>query len=205
MDAITALTTALGASWASGVNLYACVAMLGCLHRFGAVELPGSLDVHGRWPVIAVAAALYAIEFVADKIPYVDSLWDGAHTFIRVPAGAILALGAVTNLDPAAQVIVFMIGGGVALTAHGTKAAARLAINTSPEPVTNAAVSIAEDGFVFSLVALLAFHPILAACLVLAILAATAYLAPKIFRLLAAAWRRAKAAITWRRSGHRAQ
>ncbi len=190
MDAIIALSTALGASWASGVNLYAAVATLGCLHRFGAVQLPGSLDILGSGYVIAVAIVLYVIEFVADKVPYVDSVWDAVHTFIRVPAGALVAMGAASGLGPETQAIAFMLGGGVAFTAHGAKAATRLAINASPEPFSNSVASVVEDGFVFLLVSLLVFHPLIAAMIVLAILALTVYLLPRIFMLFGSVWRR---------------
>src|SRR5215207_8480137 len=123
MDIITILGTALGAAWTAGINLYATVAVLGLLQRFGFVSrLPGGLEVLDNWWIIGVALFLYAVEFFADKIPYVDTVWDAVHTFIRVPAGACLALAATTDLDPAVQVVALLVGGGLALSTHGTKA-----------------------------------------------------------------------------------
>jgi hypothetical protein len=135
----------MGASWVSGINLYACVATLGLLSRFAHLELPGELGVLTSWWVIGVAAALYVVEFFADKIPIVDSTWDVIHTFIRVPAGAVLAAGAFGNFDRSIQVIALLLGGGLALSSHGTKAATRVALNASPEPVSNVVASVIED------------------------------------------------------------
>lgn len=132
----------MGASWVSGINLYASVATLGLLGRFSNLELPGELQALTSWWVIGFAVALYLVEFVADKIPIVDSTWDVVHTFIRVPAGAVLAATAFGDFDKSVQVIAFLLGGGLALSSHGTKAATRALVNTSPEPVTNIVVSI---------------------------------------------------------------
>ena len=145
MDAISIIGIALGSAWTSGINLYATVTVLGLLQHFTSIKLPGGLDVFDNWIIIGVAAALYLIEFFADKIPYLDSVWDVVHTFIRVPAGAIIALAATTELDPTIQVVAFLIGGGLALSSHGTKATLRAAANLSPEPVSNWVLSIVED------------------------------------------------------------
>lgn len=145
MNAILILGTALGSAWTSGINLYATVAVLGLLQHFTGKQLPGGLHVFDNWIIIGVAGALYLVEFFADKIPYLDSAWDVIHTFIRVPAGAIIALAATTELDPSIQVIAFLLGGGLALTSHGTKATARAAANLSPEPFSNSVLSIIED------------------------------------------------------------
>ena len=145
MELISKLAIAMGASWVSGINLYACVATLGLLSRFADLKLPGELQVLTNWWVIGVAAALYVVEFVADKIPIVDSTWDVVHTFIRVPAGAVLAAAAFGDSNKAVQVIAFLLGGGLALSSHGTKAATRAVLNTIPEPVSNVVVSILED------------------------------------------------------------
>jgi hypothetical protein len=135
----------MGASWVSGINLYATVATLGLLSRFAHLPLPGELQVLTSWWVIGVAVVLYVIEFFADKIPIVDSTWDVIHTFIRIPAGAVLAAGAFGDFDRSIQVIALLLGGGLALSSHGTKAATRAMLNVSPEPVSNIVASVLED------------------------------------------------------------
>src|SRR6185436_9150254 len=140
MNLIHTLSIAMGASWVSGISLYASVAMLGLLSRFAHLELPGELQVLTNWWVIGIAVTLFVVEFIADKIPVVDSVWDVVHTFIRIPAGAILAATAFGDFDKTVQVIAFLLGGGLALSSHGTKAATRAIVNTSPEPVSNVVV-----------------------------------------------------------------
>jgi len=142
---ISTIAIAMGASWVSGINLYAAVATLGLLGRFSHLQLPGELQVLTSWWVIGIAVALYVVEFVADKVPYVDSTWDVIHTFIRVPAGAVLAASAFGDFDRSIQVIALLLGGGLALSSHGTKAATRAMLNASPEPVSNWIASITED------------------------------------------------------------
>ena len=142
---ISTIAIAMGASWVSGINLYAAVATLGLLGRFSHLQLPGELQVLTSWWVIGVAVALYIVEFVADKVPYVDSTWDVIHTFIRIPAGAVLAASAFGDFDRSVQLIALLLGGGLALSSHGTKAATRAMLNASPEPVSNWVASIAED------------------------------------------------------------
>ena len=142
---ISTIAIAMGASWVSGINLYAAVATLGLLGRFAHLQLPGELEVLTSWWVIGVAVVLYVIEFVADKVPYVDSTWDVIHTFIRVPAGAVLAASAFGDFDRGIQMIALLLGGGLALSSHGTKAATRAMLNASPEPVSNVVASIVED------------------------------------------------------------
>lgn len=142
---ISTIAIAMGASWVSGINLYASVATLGLLARFADLQLPGELQVLTSWWVIGVAIVLYVIEFVADKVPYVDSTWDVIHTFIRVPAGAVLAAGAFGDFDKGIQMIALLLGGGLALSSHGAKAATRAMLNASPEPVSNVVASIIED------------------------------------------------------------
>src|ERR687896_1120664 len=116
MNAIETLSLALGAAWTAGINLYATVAVIGLLQRFELVgRLPGGLEALDNWWVIGFALALYAVEFVADKVPYVDTVWDAVHTFIRVPAGAVLALAATTEMSPTVQVLAVLLGGTVAL------------------------------------------------------------------------------------------
>src|SRR5215213_354526 len=145
MEWFSTLTLALGSAWTSGINLYATVTVLGLLQKFGATKLPGGLDVLDNWWIIGVAGALYIVEFFADKIPYVDSVWDVVHTFIRVPAGAIVAYAAVSEMDPSISIPAALVGGTLAFSSHGTKAAARIGANLSPEPVSNWTLSIFED------------------------------------------------------------
>src|SRR5215813_13468831 len=159
-DWITTLGTAAGSAWLSGINLYATVVTLGLLQRFHLVKLPGGMDMLGEWWVILLAAALYLIEFVADKIPAVDTAWDAVHTFIRVPAGAILAATAFANFDPAVKTAAMILGGGIALSSHGAKAATRLAVNASLEPFSNALLSLTEDVFAFGSTILMVFFPV---------------------------------------------
>ena len=161
MNLISTIALAMGASWTSGINLYASVATLGLLSRFAGLQLPGELGVVTSWWVIGIAIALYCVEFVADKVPWVDSVWDVIHTFIRVPAGAVLAAAAFGDFNKSVQVIAVLLGGGLALSSHGTKAATRAVLNTSPEPVTNIVASVTEDIIaVLSMVAAV-FLPIL--------------------------------------------
>lgn len=158
---ISTIAIAMGASWVSGINLYAAVATLGLLGRFSHLQLPGELEVLTSWWVIGIAAVLYVIEFVADKVPYVDSTWDVIHTFIRVPAGAVLAASAFGDFDRSIQVIALLLGGGLALSSHGTKAATRAMLNASPEPVSNWVASIAEDIVAVLSVIVSVFVPVL--------------------------------------------
>lgn len=184
MDLISTIAIAMGASWVSGMKLYAAVAMLGFLGRFTSLQLPGELEVLTNWWVIGVASALYVIEFVADKIPFVDSTWDVIHTFIRVPAGAVIAAAAFGDFDRGVQVIAFLIGGGLAFSSHGTKTTTRAAINTSPEPFSNIAVSLAEDGLAIGSVLLAAFYPILLFIVVAIGLLISIIILPKIIRYI---------------------
>ena len=160
MDWLGTWGVAMGAAWLSGVKLYASVLTLGLLQHFGFASLPGDLRILGEWWVIAIAGLLFLVEFVADKIPAVDSAWDAVHTFIRVPAGAVLAAAAFGQFDNRVRLLAFLLGGGIALTSHGTKAAARLAVNASPEPFSNIALSVLEDAGSIGLSLLAAFHPV---------------------------------------------
>jgi hypothetical protein len=182
MNLFSTLALAMGASWVSGINLYASVATLGMLGRFANLQLPGELTALTSWWVIGVAAALYVIEFIADKIPIVDSAWDAIHTFIRVPAGAVLAAAAFGDFDKSAQAVAFLLGGGLALSSHGTKAATRAVINTSPEPVSNITASLLEDGVAIGSVFLAAFYPIILIVVVLIGLILSIVVLPRIVR-----------------------
>ena len=148
MGAVELVGVAASLSFLAGWRLYACIAAAGLAMRFGFLDLPQqiqSLDVLANPWVIGVAGVAAIAEFVADKVMWFDSLWDGAHTFIRPLGGALLALAVVDAHDPAWQVIVFLLGGGAALLSHSAKASARAAVNTSPEPISNIAVSTTED------------------------------------------------------------
>ena len=185
MNLIDTLGLALGAAWTSGINLYATVAVLGLLQRFELVsKLPGGLDVLANPWVIGTACALYAVEFFADKVPYVDSAWDAVHTFIRVPAGAVLALAATADLHPAVRVVAVLLGGGLALSTHGTKATARAAANVTPEPFTNWALSLAEDVVAIGGVVLAVVSPWAILTVILIFVVVAAWLLPKIVRRL---------------------
>jgi len=184
MNLIGTLGIAMGAGWVSGINLYAAVATLGLLGRFANLRLPGELDALTNWWIIGIAVALYLVEFFADKIPYVDSTWDAIHTFIRIPAGAVLAATAFGDFDRSVQVVALLLGGGLALSAHGTKATARAAINLSPEPVSNIVVSLAEDVIAFSTILLSIFLPLVTIIFLVTFLALSIYMAPKMVRLV---------------------
>ncbi len=186
MNLIGTLAIAMGAGWVSGINLYAAVATLGLLGRFAHLRLPGELDVLTSWWIIGIAGALYIVEFVADKIPYVDSTWDAIHTFIRIPAGAVLAATAFGEFDRGVQVVAFLLGGGLALSAHGTKASARAAINLSPEPVSNVVVSLAEDVIAVGSILLSIFAPIALILLIVVFLAISILIIPRIIRVMRA-------------------
>ena len=139
----------MGASWASGINLYAALLMLGIGGATGNLDLPAGLETLENPLVIMAAGVMYISEFIVDKIPGVDTSWDAIHTFIRIPAGAMLAMGAVGEMSPVVEIAAAIMGGGMSATSHGIKAGTRLAINTSPEPFSNWGMSIAEDVTVF--------------------------------------------------------
>jgi uncharacterized membrane protein len=178
---------AAGAATTSGIKLYSTILTLGLLQRFHWVDLPADWKIFGTTWVIVLAGALCVVEFVADKIPVVDSVWDGIHTFIRVPAGAVLMASAFADVGPTARVLAGLLGGGLALTTHSAKASARLAANTSPEPFSNGILSLLEDALTVFLLGLAAIHPWLAALLVLIVLltcAVVIYTCFKFTRLL---------------------
>jgi hypothetical protein len=183
MGTIEALSLAMGTAWTSGINLYATVAALGIAHQAQLIQLPPDLQVLSHPAVIAVACTMYVIEFFADKVPYVDSGWDVLHTFIRIPAGAILAARALGDMNPALELAAILAGGSIALAAHATKATARLAINASPEPFSNWTASVAEDLTVLGGIWMIFNHPIVMMVLVLSFIALTVWLVPKLFRL----------------------
>jgi len=190
MDFISTLAIGMGASWVSGINLYATVATLGLLSRFANLKLPGELEVLTSWWVIGIALFLFVVEFIADKIPVVDSTWDVIHTFIRIPAGAVLAATAFGDFDKSVQVVAFLLGGGLALSSHGTKAAARAVINTSPEPVSNIVISLAEDVLVVVSILLAVFLPVMVFFVVAAGVAVTVWVLPRVIRFFRQVFRK---------------
>jgi hypothetical protein len=196
MNLISTLAIAMGAGWVSGINLYAAVATLGLLGRFAHLRLPGELDILTSWWIIGLAVALYLIEFVADKVPYVDNVWDAIHTFIRVPAGAVLAATAFGDFDRGVQVAAFLLGGGLALTAHGTKASARAAINLSPEPASNMVMSLTEDVIAVGSVLLSVFAPFILFAVIAVFLIISFLMARKIISAMKAMMSRLRRAFT---------
>lgn len=182
MEWFSTLTLALGTAWTSGINLYATVAVLGLLQRFGSIKLPGGLEVLDNWWIIGIAAGLYLVEFFADKVPYVDSVWDVIHTFIRVPAGAAVAYAATNQMDPSVYTIATLLGGGLAFSSHGTKAALRAGANLSPEPVSNWVLSIVEDIIAFVGAILAVFAPVLIAIVLVIFVVFFLWFIPKVVR-----------------------
>jgi hypothetical protein len=171
-------------AFAAGLNVYATVAVLGLLARFGHVPLPPALQLLETWPIIAAASILFTIEFFADKIPAFDLIWSALHTFIRVPAAALLAYGATRQLTPAQQLLAAALGAAIALAAHGGKTALRAAVTPSPEPFSNITLSLAEDALAISLTWLATSHPYAAAAIALALVAVIALLARAVIQAL---------------------
>ncbi len=147
-DLLQTLALSAGVAWASGINVYAVLAALGLAGSFGYVDLPSTLEVVQDPMVIGASLVMFVVQFFMDKIPGVDSFWDALHTFIRIPAGAVLAAGAVGEVDPALMVAAGIIGGTITAATHATKASSRAMINTSPEPLSNWAASFTEDAMV---------------------------------------------------------
>ena len=184
MSLVSTIALALGASWASGIRLYAAVATLGIMSRLDWVTLPGNLTVVENPYVIGVAGVMFLAEFLADKIAIFDSVWDAIHTFIRIPAGAVLASAAFADFAPPVQVAALLIGGGVALSSHGTKATTRAAVNTSPEPFSNVAVSAVEDVVSFGGILMAVFVPIIAIAVIVTLVLVSLIFLPKMFRAM---------------------
>jgi uncharacterized protein DUF4126 len=184
MDLLAALGRIVPFAFASGVNLYATIAVVGLCSRFHLISLPDQFQVFDDPLIIGAAAAMYLIEFVADKIPWVDSLWDAVHTVIRPIGGAIVAVSALGDASPAMQTAAALFGGSVAMTSHLTKAGARAAANTSPEPFSNWILSLLEDVFVVGLTWFAVQHPYWAAAITVALLAAIVAFASVIIRAL---------------------
>jgi hypothetical protein len=184
VNPLPTLGLALGAGFSSGLNLYATIATLGLLERYGIIHLPEPLQVLSHPWILGIALSLYAIEFLADKIPYVDTVWDVVHTLIRPPAAALLAYSATAAAPPEWRWAAALLAGGVALTSHGTKASTRAAVNTSPEPFSNWLLSFGEDALAVWLTWMATVHPTatIVVCAFLIVLAG--YLLFHLFRFL---------------------
>jgi hypothetical protein len=182
MDTIQIIALTMGTAWASGINLYATIFMLGIMGSTGNVVLPAELEVVSDPLVMSVAGLMYCIEFFADKTPGIDTAWDTLHTFIRIPAGAILAMGAVGDTSAAMELTAFLVGGSVAAGTHATKAGSRVMINTSPEPFTNWAASISEDVLVIGGIWTALHHPIVFLVGLLIFICVMIWLLPKLWR-----------------------
>ena len=181
---IATLALTMGASWASGINLYAVLLVLGFGSATGNIDLPPDLDILSNPLVLGAAGLMYCVEFFADKIPGVDTGWDTLHTFVRIPAGAMLAAGAVGEVGPVMELAAAIVGGGLATTSHATKAGSRLLINTSPEPVSNWGASITEDVLVIGGLWAALNHPVLFLVFLVLFVLLAIWLLPKLWRLL---------------------
>jgi Domain of unknown function (DUF4126) len=182
MDAISSFALASGLSWASGIRLYATVCIVGLLSKLNYIQLPNSLDMLSNPIVIGVAGVLMVVEFLADKIPYVDSAWDSIQTFIRIPAGALLAMGAMNTSDPMIATIAALLGGSLTGMTHATKAGSRALINTSPEPVSNIATSFGEEGLLLGGGWLALMHPMVFIGVLIFFVLVMLWLLPKLWR-----------------------
>jgi Domain of unknown function (DUF4126) len=183
-ELISVIALTVGVGWASGINLYAAVLVLGLAGSTGNIDLPPELTVVQNPMVIMAAGIMYFVEFIADKVPGVDTGWDTLHTFIRIPAGAMLAVGAVGDVTPALEIAAGLMGGTMAGASHLTKFSTRALINTSPEPFSNWAASISEDVLVLGGMWVMFNHPWLFVGLMVAFLLLVIWLLPKLWRLL---------------------
>jgi uncharacterized protein DUF4126 len=184
MDAVSVIALSMGAAWASGINLYATLFMLGYMGTTGNINLPTELDILSNPMVMSAAGFMYCVEFFADKIPGVDSGWDTIHTFIRIPAGAMLAATAVGDVTPAVELTAALLGGALATGSHATKSGGRLLINTSPEPFTNWTASISEDLLVIAGLWAALYHPVLFLIALIVFILVMIWLLPRLWRLL---------------------
>jgi hypothetical protein len=184
MEQLAALGRMLGFSFAAGINLYATTAILGLAARYGWVDLPPQYRVFDNNWIIGGALALYVIEFAADKIPWVDSLWDAIHTVIRPVGGALIAVASMGHASPEMEVVIALVGAAVAGTTHLTKAGTRAVVNASPEPFSNWILSFSEDGFVIGLGLLALKYPLAAAIIVIVALAIILFFAHRLIRAL---------------------
>ena len=186
MEPVTSLALAAGLSWASGIRLYAVLFISGMLHANGIVSLPAALQVLAEPPVLAVSGFLVLCEFLADKVPAFDTLWDAFHTFVRIPAGALLAVGALGPTETPMAVAAALLGGALAGSSHLAKAGSRVLINTSPEPFSNWAASLSEDALVPATVFIAFKYPLLLFALLVLFLVLAIWLLPKLWRAIVA-------------------
>jgi hypothetical protein len=186
MDQLTqvahTIALTMGVAWASGINLYAAILVLGLLGAGGHMVLPENLAILSAPPVIFAAGFMYLVEFFADKVPGIDSGWDAMHTFIRIPAGAVLAAAAVGDVSPAVSLAAAIAGGSIAAGAHATKAGSRVLINSSPEPFSNWVASVSEDLLVLGGLFAAFYHPWLFIGLLVLFILFVAWFFPKLWR-----------------------
>jgi uncharacterized protein DUF4126 len=182
MDTVQYIALSMGVAWASGINLYAAVFMLGYLGSTGNVDLPPDMMVVTDPLVMTAAGLMYCVEFFADKTPGVDTAWDTLHTFIRIPLGAVLAMSAVGEMTPAVELAAFLVGGSLTAATHATKTGSRVIINTSPEPVSNWFTSLGEDFLVITGVWAALTHPLIFVVFLTLFIILIAWLLPKIWR-----------------------
>ncbi len=190
MTAIDTIALTMGVAWASGINLYAAVFVLGYLGTTGQIALPPDLLILTDPLVMAAAGFMYCVEFFADKVPGVDTGWDAIHSFVRIPAGAVLAAGAVAEVGPAAQLAAALLGGGLAATTHFTKAGTRVLVNTSPEPVSNWTLSIGEDLAVIGGLWAALHYPLTFIAATVVMLLIMVWVLPRLWRAIKAVFRK---------------
>jgi hypothetical protein len=190
MESLSQLALAGGLAWASGIRLYATILIVGLLGRYGYLDLPESLELVQHTWVLAAAGVMAVGEFLADKIQAFDSLWDALHTFIRIPAGAFLAWGAMGDATPAAQLAAALVGGMITSGTHFAKSGSRAAVNTSPEPFSNWTLSAGEDGLVLAGLWIAIAHPAVFLALLALFVLLLAWLLPKLLRFIRRLFRR---------------
>lgn len=182
MDTVQYIALSMGVAWASGINLYAAVLMLGYLGSTGNIDLPPEMMVVTDPLVMSAAGLMYCVEFFADKTPGVDTAWDSLHTFIRIPLGAVLAISAVGEMTPAVELAAFLAGGSLTAATHATKAGSRVIINSSPEPVSNWITSLGEDFLVITGIWAALTHPLVFVVFLILFIILMIWLLPKIWR-----------------------
>jgi hypothetical protein len=184
MEITAGIALAAGAAWASGINVYAVMLMLGLLGSSGYMSLPPDLEIMMNPLIIGAAGLMYGVEFFADKTPGIDTAWDAIHTFVRIPAGAVVAAAALGEMDPAVQVAAFIVGGGLAASSHAVKAGTRVMLNTSPEPVSNWTASVTEDAVVVGGLWAALNHPAIFLATLAVLVALTIWCLPKLWRAI---------------------
>ena len=182
MDTVQYIALSMGVAWASGINLYAAVLMLGYLGSTGNIDLPPEMMVVTDPLVMSAAGLMYCVEFFADKTPGVDTAWDSLHTFIRIPLGAVLAMSAVGEMTPAVELAAFLAGGSLTAATHATKAGSRVIINSSPEPISNWFTSLGEDFLVIAGMWAALTHPLVFVVFLILFIILMIWLLPKIWR-----------------------